>query len=73
VPEVTRVTLEVFPPDAKVTFRGGGWTGPVGEVDVPRGQRVVLQIVRKGYAARRLALDGTKRKLAVGLIKKPSE
>ncbi len=65
--------LEVFPPNAKVTFPGGGWTGPVGEVDVPRGQRVVLQIARKGYAARRLVLDGTKRKLFVGLVKQRSE
>jgi hypothetical protein len=73
VPEVTRVTLEIFPANAKVTFPDGGWTGPVGEVNVPRGKHVVLQIVRKGYVARRLVLDGTKPKMAVGLIKKPSE
>jgi hypothetical protein len=72
-PDVTRVTLQVFPFDAKVTFRDGSWTGPVGEIDVPRGQRVALQITRKGYVARRLVLDGSRSKMAVGLVKQPSD
>jgi hypothetical protein len=70
-PDVTRVTVEVLPPRAKVTFPGGSWTGPIGEVEVPRGQQVTLQIARPGYVPRRLVLDGSKRKVIVGLVKKP--
>jgi hypothetical protein len=71
--EVTRVTLEVFPPNAKVTYAGGGFTGPVGEIDIPRGRRVALQIAHKGYATRRLVLDGSKPKVAIGLVKQPAQ
>jgi hypothetical protein len=71
--EVTRVTLEVFPPSAKVTYSGGGFTGPVGEIDVPRGRRVALQIAHRGYVTRRLVLDGSKRKVAIGLVKQPAQ
>ena len=40
-------------------------------IELPRGERRVYEVVLKGYAPRRLVIDGTKEEIAYGL--KPVE
>jgi hypothetical protein len=64
------VTLEVVPPDAKVFARGLMRKGPPFVFELRPGARLVVEVVRPGYVARRVVLDGNKSELAVGLMRK---
>jgi hypothetical protein len=64
------VTLEVSPPDAKVFTRGLQRKGPPYTFDIRRGARLLVEVVRPGYVARRVVLDGSRPEIAVGLIRK---
>lgn len=64
------VTLEVVPPDANVFALGGLRKGPPFTFELRPGARVVVEVVRDGYVARRVVLDGSKPELAVGLMRK---
>lgn len=64
------VALVLFPLDARV-LRGSEDLGPMPvSVKVKEGQPVKVRIVREGYWTRRLTLDGSKRRLVVGLVKR---
>lgn len=65
----TRVRLEVFPADAKVGRRGFTQKGPPYVFDVPKGKKVELEVVRKGYTTRKVTLDGASPRVVVGLAK----
>jgi len=71
----TRVRLQVFPADAKVGRRGFTQKGPPYEFDVPKGKRIALEVVRKGYTTRKVTLDGSSSRVVVGLnkIRTPSK
>lgn len=64
------VTLEVMPADSKVFSHGTLRKGPPYTFELKPGARVVVEVVRPGYVARRVVLDGTKPELAVGLLRK---
>jgi hypothetical protein len=65
-PNATRVRLEVHPPDAKVGRRGVTQKPPY-EFDVPKGKRIALEVLKKGYVTRKVTLDGTSTRVVVGL------
>jgi hypothetical protein len=65
----TRVHLEVIPTDAKVGRRGFTQKGPPYYFEVPKGKRVELEVVRKGYVTRKVTLDGRSPRVVVGLAK----
>lgn len=65
----TKVALEVFPLDAKVMLRGARKRGPPYEFEVLRGRRIVIEVSRKGYVARKVVLDGSETSLTIGLSK----
>jgi hypothetical protein len=65
----TRVRLEVIPADAQVGRRGFTQKGPPYYFDVPKGKRVELEVVRKGYVTRKVTLDGRSPRVVVGLAK----
>jgi len=67
-PGATRVRLEVHPPDAKVGRRGVTQKPPY-EFDVPKGKKVVLEVLRKGYTTRKVTLDGSNPRVVVGLAR----
>lgn len=64
------MTLEVTPPDAQVFTRGLLRKGPPFVFEVRRGARLVVEVVRSGYVARRVVLDGSKSEMTVGLMRK---
>ena len=61
--------LEVIPTDAQVGRRGFTQKGPPYYFDVPKGKRVELEVVRKGYVTRKVTLDGRSSRVVVGLAK----
>jgi hypothetical protein len=63
------VRLEVIPADAQVGRRGFTQKGPPYYFDVPKGKRVELEVVRKGYVTRKVTLDGRSPRVVVGLAK----
>jgi hypothetical protein len=65
----TRVRLEVIPTDAQVGRRGFTQKGPPYFFEVPKGKRVELEVVRKGYVTRKVTLDGRSSRVVVGLAK----
>jgi hypothetical protein len=65
----TRVRLEVIPSDAQVGRRGFTQKGPPYYFEVPKGKRVELEVVRKGYVTRKVTLDGRSPRVVVGLAK----
>lgn len=65
----TRVRLIVHPPDAKVGRRGYTQKGPPYEFEVPKGKRIALEVVKKGYVTRKVVLDGSAPRVTVGLTK----
>jgi hypothetical protein len=65
----TRVRLEVIPTDAQVGRRGFTQKGPPYYFEVPKGKRVELEVVRKGYVTRKVTLDGRSSRVVVGLAK----
>ena len=65
----TRVRLEVIPTDAKVGRRGFTQKGPPYNFEVPKGKRVELEVVRKGYVTRKVTLDGRSSRVVIGLAK----
>jgi hypothetical protein len=67
-PGATRVRLEVHPPDSKVGRRGVTQKPPY-EFDVPKGKKVVLEVLRKGYTTRKVTLDGSSSRVVVGLAR----
>lgn len=62
------VVIEVVPYDAKVLLAGVAQPGPPFVVSVPEGKRVAFEVARKGYAPRRVVVDGSESKLTVGLL-----
>lgn len=64
------VTLEVMPADSKVFTHGSLRKGPPYTFEIKPGGRVIVEVVRPGYVARRVVLDGSKPQLAVGLLRK---
>lgn len=67
-PGATRVRLEVHPADAKVGRRGVTQKPPY-EFDVPKGKKLVLEVLRKGYTTRKVTLDGSSTRVVVGLAR----
>jgi hypothetical protein len=67
-PGVTRVRLEVHPADSKVGRRGVTQKPPY-EFDVPKGKKLVLEVLRKGYTTRKVTLDGSSTRVVVGLAR----
>jgi eukaryotic-like serine/threonine-protein kinase len=64
------VALVLFPLDARVMV-GDKDLGPMPvSVKVKEGQPVKVRIVRDGYWTRRLTLDGSKKRVVVGLVKR---
>jgi hypothetical protein len=64
------VMLEVMPADSKVFTHGSLRKGPPFTFEIKPGARLVVEVVRPGYVARRVVLDGSKPQLAVGLLRK---
>jgi hypothetical protein len=67
-PGTTRVRLEVHPADSKVGRRGVTQKPPY-EFDVPKGKKLVLEVLRKGYTTRKVTLDGSSTRVVVGLAR----
>jgi hypothetical protein len=67
-PGATRVRLEVHPADSKVGRRGVTQKPPY-EFDVPKGKKLVLEVLRKGYTTRKVTLDGSSTRVVVGLAR----
>ncbi len=67
-PGATRVRLVVHPPDSKVGRRGVTQKPPY-EFDVPKGKKVVLEVLHKGYTTRKVTLDGSSKRVVVGLTR----
>lgn len=64
------VALVLFPLDSRVML-GDKDLGPMPvSVKVTPGQPVKVRVVRAGYWTRRLTLDGTKKRVVVGLVKR---
>jgi len=64
------VALVLFPLDSRV-FLGDKDLGPMPvSVKVTAGSPVKVRVVRDGYWTRRLTLDGTKKRVVVGLVKR---
>jgi len=64
------VALVLFPLDARVLL-GDKDLGPMPvSVKVKEGQSVKVRIVRDGYWTRKLTLDGNKKRVVVGLVKR---
>jgi eukaryotic-like serine/threonine-protein kinase len=62
------VMVIVIPQDARIT-RGQEDLGPMPvTVHVPPGERVHLSVRRSGFVSRRLALDGSRSQVVVGLV-----
>jgi hypothetical protein len=67
-PGATRVRLVVHPPDSKVGRRGVTQKPPY-EFDVPKGKKIVLEVLHKGYTTRKVTLDGSSKRVVVGLTR----
>ena len=67
---VQEVALVIFPLDAHV-YVGQTDLGPMPvSVKVREGQPVKVSVIREGYWTRKLTLDGTKKRVVVGLVKR---
>lgn len=66
--DLKRVTVMVRQADAKVVMRGAAVAGPPFIVEVPKGKKVSLEISKKGYATRKLTVDGKRSTEVVGLV-----
>jgi hypothetical protein len=67
---IRTVKLEVMPADSKVFVRGLMRKGPPFLFEIKPGSRVIVEVVRPGYVARRVVLDGSKLDFAVGLLRR---
>jgi hypothetical protein len=67
---VRTVKLEVMPADSKVFVRGLMRKGPPFLFEIKPGGRVIVEVVRPGYVARRVVLDGSKLDFSVGLLRR---
>ena len=67
-PDTTRVTLDVKPIDAKVHYLGRLQPGPPFEFDIAKGQRIAVELVRFGFATRRVVIDDKKPVISVGMV-----
>jgi hypothetical protein len=67
---VTKVRVEVDPPDSRVAVQGKLAVAPY-VFDVPRGSRIVLEVGRVGYITRRIVLDGSRGYVKVAMIPEP--
>lgn len=65
----TQVTLELKPTDAKVLSHGAAVPGPPFIFDVPKGQHIVVEAVRPGFAARKITIDDKKQVISIGLLR----
>ncbi len=65
----TQVTLELKPTDAKVLSHGAVVPGPPFIFDVPKGQHIVVEAVRPGFAARKITIDDKKQVISIGLLR----
>ena len=70
-PVKVKVTTE---PRTAIVFRGGKRIGE-GEatVEVPKGEKLSLVVLHRGYNYRRIKLDGSKTEVTVRLVKIPEE
>jgi hypothetical protein len=62
----------VLPIDAKVVYRGVKHPGPPYEVEVPIGQKIAMEVARRGFVTRRLVVDGSEPQVTVALIRERS-
>jgi hypothetical protein len=69
---VSKVRVEVDPPDSRVAVRGKVATAPY-VFDVPKGTRIVLEVAHAGYITRRIVLDGSREYVKVGMILEPKQ
>ncbi|HXK18168.1 MAG TPA: serine/threonine-protein kinase, partial [Polyangiaceae bacterium] len=67
---VQEVALVLFPLDARVLLGDKDLGQMPVSVKVREGQPLKVRIVRDGYWTRKLTLDGTKKRVVVGLVKK---
>ncbi|MFZ5895367.1 MAG: hypothetical protein ACOY0T_30205 [Myxococcota bacterium] len=63
------VVIEVVPWDAKVLIAGVAQPGPPFVINVPAGKRVAVEVARRGFAPRRVVVDGQEAKLTIGLLR----
>jgi hypothetical protein len=68
---VVQVTVSVNPPDAALFRPGKPPFSQPATFEVKRGQRIVVDIARDGYVARRVRLDGSTANVEVTLAKAP--
>jgi serine/threonine protein kinase len=64
------VALVLFPLDARVMLGDKDLGQMPVSVKVPVGQPVKVRVVRDGYWTRKLTLDGSKKRIVVGLVKR---
>jgi hypothetical protein len=67
-PSTRTVVIEVVPYDAKVLLAGVAQPGPPFVISVPAGKRIALEVAKKGYAPRRVVVDGSESKMTIGLL-----
>ena len=49
--------------------RRGVTQKPPYEFDVPKGKRITLEVLKKGYVTRKVTLDGSSTRVTVGLAR----
>jgi hypothetical protein len=68
-PGTTRVTLELVPADAKVSYRGREQPGPPFEFDVASGHRMALEVKRSGFVTAKVVIDDKKPVVHFGMLR----
>jgi hypothetical protein len=68
-PETTRVRLELKPVDAKVYIRGRELPGPPYEFDVPKDQKIAVEVVRFGFVTAKVVIDDKKPVVSFGMLR----
>jgi hypothetical protein len=67
---MTRVEVDVYPRDAAVGYLGIMQRGgPPYAFEVPKGNKIAIEVARKGYGTRKVTLDGSQPRIAIGLRK----
>jgi hypothetical protein len=70
-PESQTVKVNIVPPDTQI-YHKGKFLGTSGEaIEVPRGERMLLVLIRDGFWPRKLILDGKETVYNVGLREQP--
>jgi hypothetical protein len=63
------VRLELKPVDAKVYIRGRELPGPPYEFDVPKDQKIAVEVVRFGFVTAKVVIDDKKPVVSFGMLR----